>query len=261
MNSNSTRNEQYIDSDGSQEHAVKAGVQWLGQLDSENSSKQDALLATPVKRNLEGTVESVIGEDRVKELKNKNSISAGEVQIHHITERIDAPAWNGGPVLAIYPTKDLLDKIDDMRGVTDVLVIPWNRDEVQFWIDQWRATDLSSGEPEQSEKNTLEIVDPIVEEALLSLHTLVNVSTGLTHPSDRSQAIEMFKILDRNGHQYDPDTLRMWLVAEKGWSPENADEVREVAEGVLNGKSFQYESNRWADDILEQWRDRAETDQ
>lgn len=257
MSGNSNRTEQYIESHEPQEDAVKMGFQWLSQIGNEDASKQEALLATPVKQNLEGVVESVIGDSQVKELKKKNPVTAGEVEIRHMTKRIDVPTWDEGPVLAIYPNKGLLDKIDDMRNVTDVLVVPWNRDEVQFWIDQWGATELGSDETGQGGRTTPEISDLVVEEALVSLNTIVNVSTGLTHPSDRSQAIEMFKILHQNGHQFDPATLRMWLVAEKSWSPKNADEVQEIAEGVINGERFQYESDRWADDILDQWRSRA----
>lgn len=101
MSSNSNQNEQYVDSHGPQEDAVKAGFQWLRRLGNEDTNKRKALLATPVKDNLDGVVESVIGPGPVKKLKKNNSVKAGEVDIHHITERIDAPAWDGGPVLVI----------------------------------------------------------------------------------------------------------------------------------------------------------------
>ncbi|WP_147465008.1 hypothetical protein [Halococcus sp. IIIV-5B] len=251
------RTEYYIESHGPKEDAVKLGLQWLVQLGNQDTNKQKALIATRVKRTLEGVVESVVGEKAVKALKNKNPVTVGDIEMRHMTERIDVHSWSGGPILAVYPSRDLLDKIDEMRGVTDVLVIPWHRDDVQFWIDQWGATELGSRNAKQNEREAPSIDDNIVEEALHDLDSLVNVSTGLTHSSDRSQAIEMFNILHRNGYKFDPEAIRIWLVAEKDWSPTNADDVQEIAEGVKNGKRFQYESGRWVNDILDQWKDRA----
>lgn len=90
-----------------------------------------------------------------------------------------------------------------------------------------------------------------------SLDLLVNTSTGVTHPSDRSTAIEIFKTLKGKQVKFNPDEIRAWLVAEKQWNPSDADDVKELAEDVQAGKQFQYERRRLADDIFEQWQDEA----
>lgn len=252
----SERTAQYIDAHGPDEDAIKRAVQWLLAHGDESDDNQHAIIAVNTKSALDGAISNVVGEDVVKQLKKTKHVKLDEGELHLVTKRIDAGSQGSGPALALYPDKDLLDKIDEMREITDVLVVPWNRDEIQFWIDQWGATELGS----TSSGTQPSIADPVVKEALESLHMMVNVSSGLTHPSDRSKAIEMFRILHQNGHQFDPTTIRAWLVSEKDWQPSKADQVQEVAEDVLAGKQLQFDSGNWADDILRQWRDAADAE-
>lgn len=64
--------------------------------------------------------------------------------------------------------------------------------------------------------------------------------------------------MHNEGINFDPDAVRAWLVAEKHWDPDDADDVKEIAEGVQAGKRFQYESGRLSNDIVEQWKEQAE---
>lgn len=251
----SGRTAQYIEAHGPDEEAIRSAFQWLLSYGEESEDNRHAILAVNTKSVLDGVISSVVGEDVVKQLKNTKKVNLDEGELHLVTKRIDASSWDKGPALVIYPDKDLLDKIDEMSKVTDVLVVPWKIEEIQFWIDQWGATELGGA----SSGSQPSITDPVVKQALESLHRGVNVSSGLTHSSDRSKAIELFRILDRSGHQFDPPTIRAWLVSEKDWSPSNADEVQEVAEDVLAGKQLQFESGNWGDEILSQWRDEADT--
>lgn len=246
----------FIDSKGPNEDAVELAFEWIHQLGENNEDKRDAVLAVNTKRQLDGVVADVIGEQATKALDKKNPVKVGEATIQLITKRIDPQGWQNGPILAIYPDKDLLDKIDGMHGVTDVLVVPWSKDEIQYWIDTWGAQALQSEET----GSTPDLIDPIVEEAIESLDLLVNTSTGVTHSSDRSTCIEIFKTLQNEGIRFDPGAVRAWLVAEKHWDPDDADDVKEIAEGVQAGKRFQYESGCLSNDIMEQWKEEATED-
>lgn len=244
----------FVDSEGPNEDAVELAFAWIHQLGEEYEDKQDAVLAVNTKQQLDGVVSNVIGEQAAKALDKKNPVQVGEAEINLMTKRIDPQGWQSGPVLAIYPDKKLLDKVDGMYGVTDVLVVPWSKDEVQYWIDTWGAQTLQSDES----GSTPDLTDPIVEEALETLDRLVNTSIGITHPSDRSTCIEIFKTLHREGIHFDADAVRAWLVAEKRWASDDADDVKEITEGVEAGKGFQYESGRLSNDIMEQWKEEAD---
>lgn len=45
-------------------------------------------------------------------------------------------------VLAVHPTRDTLDRIDDLPGVKAVAVIPWATEEMRYWVQAWRAQAL-----------------------------------------------------------------------------------------------------------------------
>lgn len=250
---NDDRIEWYIDTSGPDEEAMSTAFAWLYQLGEVDAEKHDAILAVNTKRQLQGVVTSVIGESASKQLDRKNPVRLGNVTIRLMTKKIDASRGKSGPVLAVYPDQKLLDKVDEMHGVTDVLVVPWNRDEVNRWIATWNATELGTNSRDGDPNH---ISEPLVEAAMETLHNLVNVSTGITHSSDRSTAIEIFKILQRESIPFNPDEIRAWLVAEKGWKPNDADDVRAIAEGVLQGKQYRYRSGL-ADDIFQQWQERA----
>lgn len=218
----SNRTAQYIDVHGPDEEAIKSAFQWVLAHSDESDDNQHTIIAVNTKSALDGAISNVVGEDVVKQLKKTKHVKLDEGDLYLVTKRIDAGNRGSGPALALYPDKDLLDKIDEMRKITDVLVVPWNREEIQFWIDQWGATELGS----TLNGTQPSIADPVVKEALESLHMMVNVSSGLTHPSDRSKAIKMFRVLHQNGHQFDPNTIRAWLVGEKGWQPSNVMKYR-----------------------------------
>ncbi len=140
------------------------------------------------------------------------------------TEKDARGTWNGY-VLALWPTKKLLDKIDDLSGVMGVLVIPLGGNEVEFWKNRWNADELGS---ESSEKGKL-IKNPIVEEALKLLTSSVNRSNRSLHPSDKKMVMTKFKELKKNDIVLEPDIIQTWLVAKGKWPTALADEAKKIA--------------------------------
>lgn len=80
-------------------------------------------------------------------------------------------------------------------------------------------------------------VSPVVSAALRSLTAIVNVGTGLSHPSDRSSAVEMFRLLRDDGEAYDPDAVRAWT-AQHGWAPADGRELAEVGQELLDRRAL-----------------------
>lgn len=91
-----------------------------------------------------------------------------------------------------------------------------------------------------------------------SVSTLIqSISTGITHPLVRPKAVWLFRILRDGGVPFDPEAIKGWLLSQGGWTPQGANDVRQVAADVLGGKRLQTEERPWAKDILQQWRDKA----
>ncbi len=203
----------------------------------EKIATKNILLAVPLKSNLDGVIKEVFGEGFVKTLLKGNTVTASGFKFSLMTCRTGPQFSFQGAVLALYATKDLLDKIDNLRGVTDVLLIPWIKDDLSEWVPRWQAIDI------ETEQRAAGIqLSPEVKEKIDNLHAVVNVSTGLSHPSDRDYAIKLFKKMKEERISFNPGEIRNYLISEKKWNSTNADHVFEIADGIIKGKRFRTRS-------------------
>lgn len=246
----------YIHAEGIDEQAMGLAFAWLLETGKHSKTAMTALLAIPAKDNLRGVISKVIGDRVARELASGKAvpIQQSSSDICLITQRTKLTSWRGGPVLVAYPTKQLLDMLDDMYGITEILVVPWRLSEVQYWLDTWAPQELGSSVPTP---RALSIGNLVVVEALKTLTRTVNLSTGISHPSDRQAAIDLFQRLREAGEHFSPSEVRAWLVSQGGWRPQDADQVKSIAESILAGKRLRGGGRFWADNIVEQWRSRT----
>jgi hypothetical protein len=101
------------------------------------------------------------------------------------------------------------------------------------------------------------ISDPIVRVALDVVSH--NKETGLLHPSDKSSAVNAFRLLRDKGHRYSPVEIKQWAL-ENGWSPQHAGELADVARKIQEGRALRAppkwtpELRRW---FYANWQERA----
>lgn len=250
------RKRYYIHTEGPDEHAVRLGFAWLADSAKHAGAPVTALLAVTVKDNLRGVISNVIGDQIVTALAAGKTVPIAHtpISIRLITLRTKHSILQGGPVLALYPTKKLLDMLDELYGVTEILVVPWRLAPVQYWIDTWAPQELTSS---ATTAPAVTVKNPVVVEALKTLTSTVNLSTGISHPSDHKAAIDLFHRLTEANEQFEPLEVRAWLVSQGGWSPRDADQVRSIAEAVLARRRIRGGGRFWADDIVKQWRSRV----
>lgn len=217
----SNRNSYFINSLANDEKAIQLGIAWIDNLDHNTG-----LLAVPGQDNLTGTISQVLGNTFVSKLKKGNSITISNNTKLSLLKKISE--FNG-PIIVIYPTPKLLDKIDDMYNVTDVLVIPWLFEEIIPWIKGWGAKELGSSLGKNIPKLSLEyrIIDKLEK-----LSKSVNLSTGIGHPSDKNTAIRCFEYFKSNNISVDLIELRAWLIANN-WKSKSADLVIKLATKYL----------------------------
>jgi hypothetical protein len=160
-----------------------------------------------------------------------------------------------GPTLAIWVNDRRLDRIEDLQPVA-ICAIPWRPENIVDWKANYGAVDLRSGQTVVA----AEVSNPMVVAALKSLTAFVNLSTGLSHPSDRASAVSLFQILHDAAEAFEPSEVRAWAV-NNGWSGEGARELEGIADGVIAGRRFRVERAGWSRDILDQWREDAAPDE
>ena len=248
----SKRSSYYIESHGPSSTAIGAGLAWLNQ-----SGSKSTLVAVNGLAVLD-SLTPVTSDAFVKTLKKDKSARLNtNLVVSLLTEKETRYSWDG-PLLALYPSPKLLDKIDGITGVTSVLVVPWLATEVEPWIKTWSALPLGST---QNVKAPSYDMDRVLISALRNLTERVNLSTGIGHPLDRSAAIWMFRILRNGGVKYDPAAVKAWLMSEGKWTPAGANAVQKVAADILAGKGLHAGQQAWAADILKQWKGEALEDE
>lgn len=248
----STRKSVFIRSHGPDKDALRRALAWLARLSEADITKRKVALAVDGKAQMSAnTIVEVLGEAACKALAKGQPVTFGKATLSLVIQRDRLQSWTG-PILAAFPSKKLLDKLDGLQGVTDIIVVPWTMEEAEFWIQAWGAEELGTT---SSGRAAAPQLDPIVESALRNLTQSVNLSTGITHPSDRQAALDTFRVLSRNRIAYHPKDVRAWLVGKGGWEPKDADAVQNIAQGYLDGKRFRGgDKPYWGDGILDIWR-------
>ncbi len=226
-----SRGSWFVPLTGTHPEAIHRALAWLSQLASTDPLKRDCVMAIPGKRNLTGDITESIGEGAATALSKGQQIRIGNATFHLWTEKTWHHSWRG-PILAVFPGKSLLDKVDGTDDVTDVVVVPWQTNELDSWIAGWQAAEIGTSRPSAPRPLAL---DPRVVAVLTHLGESINKSTGVANSSDRATVIATFRRFLQDGIDYDPTEVRSWLVGQDGWEPRHADDVQKIAQTLRQG--------------------------
>jgi len=207
-------------------------------------------LVSHAKSNLDGNISSAIGHDAVASLAKGNIVRSGTTEIVFYGERTLPYAGDGSVVVACYPNKKLLDKLDGMQNIPCLIVLPWRQEETLDWINAHAPEDIYGAVATTRSS----VTNLVVERALETLLAMINTSTGIAHPSDKATVIDIFTKLKGAGETYTASEVRAWLV-QKGMDPEHANDIRDIAE---NPSKFRAKTGSpLRTDILARWREEA----
>lgn len=237
----------FFDSHGRDDDALREGFAWLVR----EAAGGVGVVFVPGLRNADNLVPGLTSAE-VQQLKKNRQLRKGLATIELGTERARVGV-SDRPVLAVWMDDDQLAEIERSHPAA-ICVIPWNRDDITNWRNAYGPTNMRSGQATAP----MQITNPVVEAAMRTLTALVNLSTGLGHPSDKAAAVRTFQILRAGGESYSPAEVRAWAAAN-GWRLEHAAELAQIARGVAEGRSFRVERFGFRDDILDQWRAEAAT--
>jgi hypothetical protein len=126
-------------------------------------------------------------------------------------------------VLAFYISPSDLNVIDALTRTKAAIFVPWLDADGVAWQKTWNAQ--VPGAIIGEHRLGLPVT---VEAGLRTLTNRVNLSTGLSHPSDKQHAKKVFSDLRAQSVIYDPADVRIWAV-RNGWRPDDADELAQLA--------------------------------
>jgi hypothetical protein len=85
----------------------------------------------------------------------------------------------------LWPGEAAIAKIDADWRAEAICVVPWTYSDVEAWAKGRQAVDLLSPDAPVSAPT---VSDAVVEQALISLTSVINVGTGLSiHPTERQR--------------------------------------------------------------------------
>ncbi|MGH7243433.1 MAG: hypothetical protein ACREJD_08465 [Phycisphaerales bacterium] len=165
-------------------------------------------------------------------------------------------AWNG-PVLMVWPTAKMLNRVGEIRDVTAEVVVPWmaGTEGIAEWINAWAPTPIGAATA-TSKSSTL---SPQVLVALQRLTDFINFGNGLVTKSDREEAIQVFETLIAFEPALNIGDVRAWLVSEGKWPGDVADEAKSILDDLEAGKKLR--GRRGPDRArYDRWIEAAKTD-
>ncbi|MDW3689038.1 hypothetical protein RA280_46465 [Cupriavidus sp. CV2] len=182
-------------------------------------------LLVPVKGAFPDTaVEKFVGPNAKSLCKGGSMQLGGGVSLDLITAR-DAPSYrSNGIVIGVYLSQIDLDALDSVRSARAIVYLPCFEEEGKAWMSTWSPVVWGASTWSVAPVS----LPPAVEAELLRLTSAVNLTTGLSHPSDKENAKRTFSSLKRDGHNVQPEDLRRWAI-KNGWAPRHAEDLFKLA--------------------------------
>lgn len=136
-------------------------------------------------------------------------------------------------IIAYYADIKLLDAADGLRNIAGIVAVPWIPNEADSWAARWGVK--VHGEAPRAAPALID--DPITVRALETLTAVINLSTGLIHPSDKTRAEETLRILRAKGHADPTPMIKSWAIRH-GWKPDHATALEALSRRIwgLKGK-------------------------
>jgi len=234
--------------------AIRLGLQLLAGLAKENSSIRDCVLFIPGKANLQHTTLNVVlGDKAAKVLDNGKSLRLGDCNIRLETLRSMKPYTQTDAVIVVYADQKMMDLVDSNKNPRAVVAIPHLPDAINEWKRTWNP--ITPGGQVEEERL---IQDAVVEAALKSLTSRINLGNKILNPRDEEAVKDAFRILRANDHFEDTANIRAWCV-KNGWDPRGADEAMKHAAKAFALKSKpKSPGSHWAPTIYAQWKASAQ---
>lgn len=165
--------------------------------------------------------------------------------------------WSGGPVLAPWPSKQGMERIDDYEGmISSVCVLKHPESDYGDWLTARRAMDLTKPSVVPALPT---ISDAVVLEAMKSITPAINFTNNLTTSRDRTVVIRYLQYLVHHRHELIVEEIIPWAMAN-GWTRISAEKLRDILVGVNAGRSFRgldWKPIRDRGRLLKSWKEKA----
>jgi hypothetical protein len=184
-------------------------------------------LVVPKKQGWDhSVVAEFLGQAATKALLKGGAVSLGQAGLTLTLESQATFSSSFAPSLIVgaHISGGEMAKIDDTPNDNAILYIPWTETEGREWQATWQPETIGPSTWRASAAG----LPNEVEDALMQLTRLINLGTGLNHPSDKAEARRVIARLQKAGHSLDPAEIKRWALRHN-WSSHAAAELETIA--------------------------------
>lgn len=173
----------------------------------------------------------VVQESGVKKLCQGETIFLSpNISMNLVSYKSVSP-WNSyGMVIGVYLATESHDVLDSLTSSQAVMLLPWLEDEGKDWLMTWPNVNILG-------KNTWNVhpmpLPQNVESVLHQLTNGINITTGISHPSDLATAKVALGRIKPYIAGFASNDIRKWA-KRNGWRPEDAKDLAQLAAKILN---------------------------
>ena len=161
----------------------------------------------------------------------------------HTRDSGTGAAGSNRPLLALFPTRDLLLKLTDLYAdrVSAMCVLTYGKNDPfpNAWLDYVGAIDLVTDQKRAI--STTNILDPVVEAAFVSLKGQLTAQLCTPEHSYDPNGVATLLELQRHGHELDENTLAAWAITQR-FSRRDVAEFVEHIKKVKKGHRYSTKS-------------------
>lgn len=224
----------------SSERTVAQGLQWLSKC--LGPSGRGAVIVPTVNHIRESMFGAVLGkaakavhQDRTLTL----PVKGGSARIEVLSATQATTAQSPTAILMLWPSDKVIADVDRWYPEAPMLAVAWSNERAADWESRFGFTALGA----KTESTQLPSY-PVVLRGLEWLTTLVNLSTGIAHPSDREAFVGLLYALEEAREKIDPEFVQRALV-ELGWTIDHARSAGALATRFVHGTRPRRGTHSW----------------
>ncbi|KTF10357.1 hypothetical protein [Pseudoalteromonas sp. H103] len=188
-------------------------------------SLTNIIIVFPTKQGFKNSiVANLLGKQATKTILDGGTVNAiDDIKLSFRTPKSIAKFSNNEVIFAIYTSENDMNLVDSARSEA-IVFLPWREDEGKDWLAIWNPKIIG---PTTWAIDT-DALSSEAQEVILRLGRSINMSTGLTHPSDKDLAKRLFSSL-RNTNSLTPELVKRFAI-QNGWEPLRAQELAVFSE-------------------------------
>ena len=156
-------------------------------------------------------------------------------------------------VLAFGMDLEDLEELDDYRSVKCIVAIPWLKEKTMPWVNRWNSKEITGKKNEDVEAD----VSDVVKVAFSELSSCINMTTGISHPSDNSRAKTYVRALFKYEPELNPEKVVSYLVTELGWSTAHANDIGKLITTLNNGRYYVGGEKTGLQNYYKRWKEKT----